>query len=124
MVDAGIISKLYNDFLYDVTVLEHIRQHDPDLEESLTVLTLGHMDGAFTVFLLGIIISSVVFLVELCIGFYAERRRSKRLWKLLKNSWRQVSIMRQSKKKRKNDKWKMAIKPKKMVKVKSSLNMF
>lgn len=95
MRDAGIIDKLYKDFQYNATVLHHIRDREIDeLKETQIVLTLGHMDGAFTVLLLGLFISIVTFVLEIIVDMYNRRRRTKRLWKLLRNSWRQVSIMR------------------------------
>lgn len=95
MRDTGIIQKLYNDFYYNVTVLHHIRAREIDVEEdALHVLTLGHMDGAFTVLILGLLISLLIFAVEISTGTYNRRKRAKRLWKLLRNAWRQVSVMR------------------------------
>lgn len=93
MRDAGVIQKLYDDFHYNATVLHHIRDRD-SRKESTIVLTLGHMDGAFTLLILGLLISLVAFVFEIIIGTYRKRRRARRRWKSLKNSWRQVSIMR------------------------------
>lgn len=98
MRDAGVIEKLYEDFHYNMTTLHHIRERDDD-DETQIVLTLGHMDGAFTVLILGNLISLVIFVIELAVGTYKSRRRAKRLWKLLQNSWRQVSLMRSVQKK-------------------------
>lgn len=96
MVDAGIISKLHKDFIYDVTVLDHIRKHEIQSDEdSQIVLTLSHMDGAFTILLLGAALSFVIFIGELCINWYLMRQNPKRLWKILGKSWRKVSIMNQ-----------------------------
>lgn len=103
MRDSGVIQKLYNDFHYRVTVLHHIRHRD-SRQETTIVLTLDHMDGAFTLLLLGLFISSVTFAIELIIGTYSRRRRARRLWKLLRSSWRQVSIMRSMQKKQKKQK--------------------
>lgn len=94
MIDAGIISKLHSDFIYDVTVLDHIRKHEIQSDEdSQIVLSLHHMDGAFTILLLGAAFSFVIFIGELCINWYITRRKPKRFWKLLRKSWRKVSIM-------------------------------
>lgn len=96
MIDAGIISKLHDDFIYDVTVLDHIRKHEIQSDEdSQIVLTLDHMDGAFTVLLLGAALSFVIFMGELCINWFIKRRQPKRLWKLLRKNWRKVSIKNQ-----------------------------
>lgn len=100
MKDTGIIEKLYSDFQYNMTVLHNIRGRDDDKnKETQIVLTLGHMDGAFTVLILGHIIGFVAFVVEIIVGIYTRRRRSKRMWKLLQNSWRQVSLMQSMQKK-------------------------
>lgn len=100
MRDAGIIEKLYDNFNYDMTMLHHIRDREDDENiETQIVLTLGHMDGSFTVLLLGHFISFLIFIVEFIVGTYKRRRRAKRLWKLLQNSWRQVSLMRSMQKK-------------------------
>lgn len=93
MRDSGIMQKLYSDFLYNVTVLHHIRNREGFVETQI-VLTLNHMDGAFTLFLLGHLISSIAFVVELIVGTYDRRRRAKRMWRMLRNSLHQVSIMR------------------------------
>lgn len=93
MRDAGVIQKLYDDFHYNVTMLHHIRTRDAR-KQSTIVLTLDHMDGAFSLLILGLLISLVAFVFEIIIGTYRKRRRARRRWKLLRNSWRQVSIMR------------------------------
>lgn len=112
MRDAGIIQKLYDDFYYNVTVLYHIRDRD-GFEETQIVLTLNHMDGAFTLFLLGQLISSMAFVVELIVGTYhRRRRRARRMWRILQNSWHQVSILRSIQK----------IRPRNVTEVKSKWN--
>lgn len=93
MVDTGIISKLHGDFIYDVTILDHIRKHEIQSDEdSQIVLTLSHMDGAFTILLLGVSLSFVTFIGELCINWYMTRRKPKRLWKLLGKNLRKAII--------------------------------
>lgn len=95
MRDSGIIQKLYNDFYYNVTMLHNIRDRDSDeFKEAQIVLTLGHMNGAFTMLIMGLLISSVTFGVELLVDKYYSRRRVRRLWKLLRNSCRQVFTIR------------------------------
>lgn len=93
MRDAGVIQKLYDDFYYNVTMLQSIRKRDT-VKHAVIVLTLGHMDGAFTILILGLFISLVTFVVEVIVSIYNRRRRARHRWKLLRNSWRQVSIMR------------------------------
>lgn len=100
MRDCGVIQKLYNDFEYNATVLHHIRDKDGRSLDNLTVLTLGHMDGAFSVLLLGLLISLVTFVIEIIVDTCRKRRRARRMWKLLRNSWHQVSIMRSMQKNR------------------------
>lgn len=95
MRDSGVIQKLYNDFYYNATVLHYIRNRDGDMfNEEQIVLTLNHMDGAFTLLILGYFIGLVTFGVELIMGYYTKRRRARRNWKSLRYAWRQVAIMR------------------------------
>lgn len=93
MRDAGIIQKLYDDFYFNVTILHHIRDRS-SLGETHIVLTLNHMDGAFALFVLGHLISSIAFVVELIVGKHRRHRRARRLWRVLRNSWHQMSTMR------------------------------
>lgn len=104
MRDAGVIQKLYDDFQYNVTMLHSIRNRDTE-SKAVIVLTLGHLDGLFIIYFLGLLISLVTFAVEICIDKYNRRRRARRRWKLLRNSWRQVSMMRfiQNKHKKSNN---------------------
>lgn len=73
MIDAGIIQKLHDDFVYDVTVLENIRNHHKIPELSQTVLTIDHMSGAFTVLFLGIFVSFLILVGEIAIHLYLNR---------------------------------------------------
>lgn len=99
MRDSGIIQKLYNDFHYNATVLHYIRNRDDDIfKEERIVLSLAHMDGAFTLLILGYFIGSVTFVVEIIMGMYRRRRRARRNWKLLQIAWHQVTIMRRMQK--------------------------
>lgn len=100
MIDGGLITKIYNDFIYNVTVLHHIREHETSGEKGPTALAVDHLDGAFTILLLGLAVSAVVFFIELFIDWYVRHGKARRLWKLFRNSWRQVSIMRRTKLKR------------------------
>lgn len=99
MRDCGIIEKLYRDFSYNVTILNQIRdRYETNTEEfevdTKIVLTLSHLDGAFTVMIFGHLISFLVFIIELIVYTYRKRCLSKRLWNVFRNVWRQVSIMR------------------------------
>ena len=72
--DMGLMSKLFNDFNYNMTILQPIherkkRQDEGNYAEQTNeiVLTIEHLDGAFTVFFLGLFISSIVFLLEVLV---------------------------------------------------------
>lgn len=68
--DMGVMSKLFNDFSYNMTILEPIRklkkaQDDGEPEKTNEiVLTIEHLEGAFTIFFLGLFVSGIVFLLE------------------------------------------------------------
>lgn len=91
MRDMGIMSKLFVDFNYNMTILESIRELKAHIEASAAagedpvtdvidehlepsknrqdnpeiVLTVEHLEGAFTVHILGLVISASVFMLEL-----------------------------------------------------------
>ena len=71
--DMGMMSKLFIDFKYNMTILQSIRnlkrsQDEEEPEESNEiVLTIEHLDGAFTIFFLGLSISGIVFLFEILV---------------------------------------------------------
>lgn len=128
MRDSGIIQKLYNDFHYNVTVLHYIRNRDDDMfKEEQIVLTLNHMDGAFTLLLFGCLIGLVTFGVEIIMDTYSKRRRARRNWKRLRIAWHHLEIMptaqkngRKSRIKKKNVKWAV---PKKNTKKETKLKL-
>lgn len=93
MTDSGIIQKLQADFEYNVSTLLYIRNRSLIEEENQIVLTLNHMNGAFTVWLLGLTLSSLVFFVELLIDWHRRRNRAKKMWKMLRNRWRHAKVM-------------------------------
>lgn len=64
MKDSGLMNKLYEDFLFDVTILENIRDRSIIKESEAIVLTYSHVEGAFSFALVGYSISCVVFLLE------------------------------------------------------------
>lgn len=64
-IDAGLVNKIYSDFLYNKTILGHIRNREGIKDISQIVLTLQHLQGAFAVLIAGLIISFVVFLIEI-----------------------------------------------------------
>ncbi|CAO1435968.1 unnamed protein product [Diamesa serratosioi] len=69
----GMMSKLFNDFKYNMTILQSIRELKKSQDKGITeesneiVLTVEHLDGAFTVYILGLFISSIVFLLEVLV---------------------------------------------------------
>lgn len=108
MRDSGIIEKLYSDFYYNATVLHYIRNHDAGLlTDQQIVLQLKHMSGAFTVLILGCMISLVAFSVEIIMSIYSKRQRARRNWNLLRMAVHQVAIIRSMQKTDKNNtvKW-------------------
>lgn len=63
MKDMGIISKIHNDFIYNMTRKQHldsIQKHSGQ-----TVLTVDHLQGAFAIMILGHLISFLVFILEI-----------------------------------------------------------
>lgn len=99
MTDAGIIDKLNKDFLYNVTILENIRDRSKIPESVQIVLTIHHLNGAFTVWLLGLFVSFLAFLGELAIAWYVRKRRSGKLWRTLRFRYRRVLDMKNVRKK-------------------------
>lgn len=93
MVDAGIIKKLFDDFRYNVTYLEEIRLHSQRVEDSLIVLKLKHLDGAFAVLLIGLAISMICFVIEICIDKHNRHREAQRRWQLIRQSLKQRSLL-------------------------------
>lgn len=87
MNDAGIIEKLYADFRYNATYLEHIRTHWQTAEDSAIVLKLRHMDGAFAILVVGSVISLFGFFVEVCFDVHRRRDRARQRWQLIRNVW-------------------------------------
>lgn len=65
MKDAGLISKFYNDFVYNVTYLEKIRQRHYDDSNAHVPLSMEHLQGAFAVLFVGWTISTFVFILEI-----------------------------------------------------------
>ncbi|XP_065084053.1 uncharacterized protein Ir60a [Ochlerotatus camptorhynchus] len=68
--DMGITSKLFQDFLYNVTILDNIKEIlNPDEDHQLAakqeiVLTIDHLQSAFCFYLIGVAMSTVIFLGE------------------------------------------------------------
>lgn len=107
--DAGIMSKLIQDFNYNMTILTSIREmkaHKVELDPSLQdlnldlmddenpsnespeiVLTTEHLEGAFSLLFVGLFITSVVFILELIF-------HSKIFKKVVKFFWRKIRCHR------------------------------
>ncbi|KAG4072604.1 hypothetical protein HA402_004693 [Bradysia odoriphaga] len=68
MKDAGLTSKIYRDFIHNKTILDFIRHRDRIHEVGQITLTLDHLQGAFAVFIVGLLISFVVFLIEILLN--------------------------------------------------------
>lgn len=84
MIDGGIMAKLYKDFMFNATVLEHIRNRNNISETKQIVLTLMHMEGAFTVLLLGLTLSALALITELLTNWYTNKKLSHKYWKMLR----------------------------------------
>lgn len=105
MRDMGMMSKLFNDFNYNMTILTSIRElkeqishsestDDVDInlnaeenhdlvrdENPEIVLTTEHLEGAFTILIMCLIVSSAVFLLEIVSDLKIVRKILKILWR-------------------------------------------
>lgn len=101
--DMGLMSKLFKDFNYNMTILTSIREmkanknhrenvevanlndddHHEQEETPDIVLTTEHLEGAFTILLMGLFVSSIVFILEII--FHSSMVR-----KLLNLIWRKI----------------------------------
>lgn len=101
--DMGLMSKLFVDFNYNMTILASIREmkqrqirqlspeemstiiadeeHESDDDPEI-VLTVEHLEGAFSIVILGLSISSSVFVLEII--FHSEIFKSSIRWLLMK----------------------------------------
>lgn len=99
--DMGLMSKLFKDFNYNMTILTSIREmkasqyhresvevadlndDDHQDEESTPeiVLTTEHLEGAFTILLMGLFISSIVFILEIISHLTLVRKLFKLIWR-------------------------------------------
>lgn len=101
--DMGLMSKLFVDFKYKMTILtsikemkSHVSQHDiqEDIEglnllldeehrddpDPEIVLTVAHLEGAFTLLMMGLFVSSIVFVLEIIFHSKLTRKVFKTLW--------------------------------------------
>jgi hypothetical protein len=111
--DMGLMSKLFVDFKYNMTILtpikemkEHIDKHEnsatvsnagfdedehkKEEENPEIVLTTEHLEGAFTLLLAGLTVSSAFFLLEIIF-------HSKIFKKITKLIWRKITCQRDRK---------------------------
>lgn len=99
--DMGFISKLFIDFKYNMTILTPIREmkalkQKDDIESKLlnsfdeeekqeedpeVVLTVQHLEGAFSIVIMGLIVSSAVFILEIIFHSQVLRKLLKMIWK-------------------------------------------
>lgn len=86
MLDAGIIEKLYADFRYNATYLEQIRTYSQKAEETVIVLRLRHMDGAFAVLLVGSSVAVICFFIEIVVDTHKRQQRARRRWKRIRDA--------------------------------------
>lgn len=99
--DNGLMNKLFIDFYYNMTILTSIREmkqrevrhlnpdemsaiiadeeHNEDDNPEI-VLTVAHLEGAFTILILGLAVSSGVFVLELIFHSKIFRRSVKWIW--------------------------------------------
>lgn len=84
MKDSGLMDKINHDFIYNMTILNNIQNRDNDSDDDeQIVLTIDHLEGAWAVFIVGLTISTLVFLVELISATKCFRMFIRKLRKLL-----------------------------------------
>lgn len=104
--DMGLMSKIFVDFKYNMTILEPIREKRHNLEVVTAefddspmntdenpeiVLTVEHLEGAFTLLLAGLTASMSVFCLEIIF-------HSKTFKRILQWIWRKVTCGKEAKK--------------------------
>lgn len=65
--DCGIMNRLNNEFIFNATILEKIRAHALVDEQHQIVLTYSHVEGAFSLAIVGLSISCMVFIGEIVV---------------------------------------------------------
>uniref|UniRef100_A0A182N2R6 Uncharacterized protein n=1 Tax=Anopheles dirus TaxID=7168 RepID=A0A182N2R6_9DIPT len=89
LIAMGIVEKLWQDFVHNVTILDRIRRNRALSEEEImaaspeVVLTVGHLQSAFALYGIGMCLCVVVFLLEVvsktrCVGRW--RRSTEDTW--------------------------------------------
>lgn len=87
--DNGVMSKLFSDFTFNSTILIAIREekaNENEIENESNddddiVLTPEHLQGPFSILMLGLIIGAVVFMLELIFNIEAVRKFFAKIWK-------------------------------------------
>uniref|UniRef100_A0A182Y9J1 Ionotropic glutamate receptor C-terminal domain-containing protein n=1 Tax=Anopheles stephensi TaxID=30069 RepID=A0A182Y9J1_ANOST len=120
LIDMGIMQKLWKDFLYNVTILDRIRQNRNLSEEDIiaaspeVVLTLDHLQSAFALYGIGLCLCVVVFLLELL----SKTRWVRQLRAMVERKWDELLVRAQLKERTASE---MAIKPRKMVRFRKAV---
>lgn len=65
MKDSGIMKKLNDEFIFNVTILEKIRENAMNDIPLQIVLTYSHVEGAFSLAIVGLSISCIIFIGEI-----------------------------------------------------------
>lgn len=92
MKDAGLISKIYKDFLYNKTILDYIRHREGIADVSQITLTVQHMQGAFAVLIVGLMFSSVVFAMEVISNSQSFKIYYNRTTSKIGNGWNRLMM--------------------------------
>lgn len=91
MKDAGLVMKIYNDFLHTMNLKEGMRMREGATENQV-VLTVEHLEGAFAILILGYLISGLVFVLELVsVTGWFLRFRAKSI-KAVQGRWEQLLV--------------------------------
>uniref|UniRef100_A0A182K458 Protein NDNF n=1 Tax=Anopheles christyi TaxID=43041 RepID=A0A182K458_9DIPT len=120
LIDMGIMQKLWNDFLYNVTILDRIRANRALSEEDIiaaspeVVLTLDHLQSAFALYGIGLCLCVVVFLLELL----SKTRWMKQVRDMLMRKWDVLLVWLQLKERTSVE---MTIRPRKTLRFRKTL---
>ncbi len=99
MKDAGLTSKIYKDFLYNKTVLDFIRYRDRSSDVIEIPLTLDHLQGAFAVLIVGLIVSVVVLAIEIVLNSQCFMMNYKKIQRRIGKGLNELVIKSRLKKK-------------------------
>ncbi|XP_053678492.1 uncharacterized protein LOC128728865 [Anopheles nili] len=105
LIDMGIVEKLWKDFLYNVTILDRIRLNRAVSEQDIlaaspeVVLTIDHLQSAFTLYGIGLCLCVVAFLLELL----SQVRWIRRIASLLGVKWDEMLVRLQLRERKATD---------------------